>query len=56
VSIKLKQDLPGPGSNNTRPQRILGVELGVPLEIWTDKYRVGQSANLGILKMEGKTV
>ena len=48
MSIKLRQELPGPGSNSTGLQKILGVEFGVALEIWSDKCRVGQSANLGI--------
>jgi len=56
VSIKLRQDLPGPGSNRTRLQKILGVEFGVALEIWSDKCRVRQSANLGILNIWGKAV
>jgi len=56
VSIKLKQDLPGPGNNSTRLQKILGVEFGVTLEIWSDKCRVGQSANLAILNTWEKVV
>jgi len=56
VSIKLRQELPVPGSNSTGLQKILGVEFGVALEIWSDKCRVGQSANLGILNIWGKAV
>ena len=48
MSIKLRQDLLGPDSNSTGLQRILGVEFRVALEIWSDKCRVGQLANLGI--------
>jgi len=56
VSIKLRQDLPGSGSNSTGLQKILGVEFGVTLEIWSNKCRVGQSANLSILNIWGKAV
>jgi hypothetical protein len=56
VSIKLRQDLPGSGINSTRLQKILGVEFGVALEIWSNKCRVGQSANLAILNIWGKAV
>ena len=56
MSIKLRKDLSGPGSNSTGLQKILGLEFEVALDIWSDKCRVGQSANLDILNIWGKAV
>jgi len=47
-------DYARPGSNSTGLQKILRLEFGVALDIWSDNCRVGQSANLGILNIWGK--